>query len=375
MRAPLAFGLDAPDGADAVDVALDVVAAERLAGAQRRLEVDARPGSRAAERGARERLGHRVERERARRRPRRRSGRRRRSRPSRRAPPRAQSRARRSRAGPPRDTRATVPDLADEPGEHRLTLAVSRRRRASRPSRGRATSSWPRSPGAATFELRDAARRPPRGRPGASSSVPTSSTLRSSSSLPELARQPVDEVRDELVVGALGVRARGHRLRGARRRRPAGPSGVRACARRVAQRQRAARRRRASARRRAAPCRRGRASKNAAASVGPPSSSSDWTPSAAERAQLVGERPGSQLEVEPVRERPAREDEPPRLAARRLDVARVEARQVGARGAAADRDRVDRGAQLVHEPPALLAASPSAARARSPGRRASSATL
>ena len=45
--AAVAFGLDAADGADAVDVALDVVAAERLAGAQRRLEVDARSRRRA----------------------------------------------------------------------------------------------------------------------------------------------------------------------------------------------------------------------------------------------------------------------------------------------------------------------------------------
>ena len=59
--AAVALGLDAADGADAVDVPLDVVAAERLAGPERRLDVDARARREAAERGARERLGHGVE--------------------------------------------------------------------------------------------------------------------------------------------------------------------------------------------------------------------------------------------------------------------------------------------------------------------------
>ena len=55
----VALRLDRRDRADAVDVALDVVAAERIAGAQRRLEVDA-----VAERlHAGERLRHDVERE------------------------------------------------------------------------------------------------------------------------------------------------------------------------------------------------------------------------------------------------------------------------------------------------------------------------
>ena len=47
--------------ADPVDVPLDVVAAERLAGPERRLDVDAGAGREAAERRARERLGHGVE--------------------------------------------------------------------------------------------------------------------------------------------------------------------------------------------------------------------------------------------------------------------------------------------------------------------------
>ena len=59
--ATVALVLDAADDADAVDVPLDVVAAERLARTERRLDVDARARGEAAERGARERLGHRVE--------------------------------------------------------------------------------------------------------------------------------------------------------------------------------------------------------------------------------------------------------------------------------------------------------------------------
>ena len=61
--AAVAFVLDAADDSDTVDVPLDVVAAERLARPERRLDVDARAADEAAERGARERLGHRVERE------------------------------------------------------------------------------------------------------------------------------------------------------------------------------------------------------------------------------------------------------------------------------------------------------------------------
>ena len=47
-----------------------------------------------------------------------------------------------------------------------------------------------------------------------------------------------------------------------------------------------------------------------------------------------------QLQLEPLGNRPAREDQPPGLAARRLDIAGVEPRPVCARRAAADRDRV-----------------------------------
>ena len=79
-----------------------------------------------------------------------------------------------------------------------------------------------------------------------------------------------------------------------------------------------------------------------------------------ERPQLVLERAGAQLELEPAGQRPPREDEPPRLAARRRHVARVEPRPVGSRRPTADRDRVDLRPQLVHEAAALLARSPSA---------------
>ena len=53
--------LDGPDLADAVDVTLDVVAAERLAGPERGLDVDPRPRLEGLQRGARERLGDGVE--------------------------------------------------------------------------------------------------------------------------------------------------------------------------------------------------------------------------------------------------------------------------------------------------------------------------
>ena len=69
-----------------------------------------------------------------------------------------------------------------------------------------------------------------------------------------------------------------------------------------------------------------------------------------ERAQLLLERAGAQLELGALRQRPAAEREPARLA-RGADVARVEPRRVGAHGAHPDRDRVRRRAQLVHEAP------------------------
>ena len=61
MRAPSPSGSTRADAADAVDVALDDMAAERLAGPQRRLDVDAVARPEAAERRARERLRDGVE--------------------------------------------------------------------------------------------------------------------------------------------------------------------------------------------------------------------------------------------------------------------------------------------------------------------------
>src|SRR3954447_14318862 len=57
----LALGLHRADPPDGVDMTLDVVAAERLAGAQRRLDVYVIPGAQPSERRPLERLGDRVE--------------------------------------------------------------------------------------------------------------------------------------------------------------------------------------------------------------------------------------------------------------------------------------------------------------------------
>jgi hypothetical protein len=63
-KAPsVTLGAGTSNGRDAVDVALDVVAAERFARTERRLEVDPRPGLEGRERRAVERLRHRLERE------------------------------------------------------------------------------------------------------------------------------------------------------------------------------------------------------------------------------------------------------------------------------------------------------------------------
>src|SRR5581483_11084812 len=63
--APLSLAFDGADLAEAVDVPLHVVTPQRLAGAERGLEVDARAGDEPAERGAGERLRNGVENERA----------------------------------------------------------------------------------------------------------------------------------------------------------------------------------------------------------------------------------------------------------------------------------------------------------------------
>ena len=89
------------------------------------------------------------------------------------------------------------------------------------------------------------------------------------------------------------------------------------------------------------------------ASVGPPSSSSDCTPSAARARSSSSSGPLRSSSVVS----PSTERNPPRLS-RRVDAARVEARIVGAHGSHPDRDGVDGGTQLVHEPAGLLARHP-----------------
>ena len=79
-----------------------------------------------------------------------------------------------------------------------------------------------------------------------------------------------------------------------------------------------------------------------------------------ERAQLVLERARAELELGALRQRAAAEREPARLA-RRVDVARVEARVLEPHRAHPDRDGVGGGAQLVHEPARLLARDPALA--------------
>src|SRR4051812_29033743 len=80
-----------------------------------------------------------------------------------------------------------------------------------------------------------------------------------------------------------------------------------------------------------------------------------------QRAQLVLERARPKLEGRARGERPAAEREAARLA-RRVDPARVEAGGGGAYRAPADRDRGRARAELVHEPPALLAGDPAPVR-------------
>ena len=75
------------------------------------------------------------------------------------------------------------------------------------------------------------------------------------------------------------------------------------------------------------------------ASVGPPSSSSDWTPSSASAASSSASGPVRSSSSEPVGQRAAAEGEAARLA-RCLHVARVEPRIVGADGAHPDGDGV-----------------------------------
>ena len=101
------------------------------------------------------------------------------------------------------------------------------------------------------------------------------------------------------------------------------------------------------------------------ASVGPPSSRSDWTPSDRERRELLVERPAPQLELRAGRQRPAPEREAARLAHDR-NLSRVEARIVRPYRAHPDRDRIGCGPQLVHEPARGLSRDPARPRQRRP---------
>ena len=101
-------------------------------------------------------------------------------------------------------------------------------------------------------------------------------------------------------------------------------------------------------------------SRKAVASVGPPSSSSDWTPSPPRRAQLVLQRPGEQLQLGVFGQWAAAEGDPARLT-RCVDVARVEPRIVRTNGAHAHGHRIGGGAELVHATTALLACHPAGA--------------
>src|SRR5205823_4231400 len=79
-----------------------------------------------------------------------------------------------------------------------------------------------------------------------------------------------------------------------------------------------------------------------------------------ERAQLLVERTGAQLELRPFPERTATEGESPRLPGG-TDIARVESRCVGPHCPHSDRDRVRSRAELVHPTPRLVARHPAPA--------------
>ena len=142
----------------------------------------------------------------------------------------------------------------------------------------------------------------------------------------DMAREPPRDDRHELV-----VRARGRRPSGARPGRPSVRSGARARRGQAARRADRDRRRRGPVRRRASSLSTSPAARNAAASVGPPSRSSDWTPSAASACELLVERRRAQLELGALGERAAPEGETARLARDR--------RRRGRRAAARRRER------------------------------------
>ena len=90
-----------------------------------------------------------------------------------------------------------------------------------------------------------------------------------------------------------------------------------------------------------------------------------------ERAQLLLERAGAQLELGALRQRPTPEGQPPGLPLR-IDVARVESRILEPHRPHPDRHRVGGRAQLVHEAARCLPRDPALARHGDAARRASS---
>ena len=103
------------------------------------------------------------------------------------------------------------------------------------------------------------------------------------------------------------------------------------------------------------------ASRNARASVGPPSSSSDWTPSAASVRSSSSSGPERSSSSEPSGSGPLPKASRLRLPLR-VDVARVESRILEPYRPHPDRDRVGGRAQLVHEAARCLPRDPALAR-------------
>ena len=275
--AAVSFRRDRADAADGVDVTLHDVAAERVADAERRLDVHRVAGREAAERRTRERL-------------------------------RRRRRTRGSPSSAPTTVRQTPATATESPTA--APAAVS----------GASTTSREPSKAATRSDLADDSREHATkvtargGTPRAARLRPTAPTRRWRSSS-GAARSP-------------------------RKRGPA-PARTGATKRSSLSTKPAAR--------------------NAVASVGPPSSRSDWTPSAASARSSSSSGPLRSSSSDPSGSGP-RPNASRRGWRRGFDVARVEPRRVGAHRAHPDRDGVGGGAQLVHAPPRLLARHPAAAR-------------
>ena len=102
------------------------------------------------------------------------------------------------------------------------------------------------------------------------------------------------------------------------------------------------------------------ASRNAVASVGPPSSRSDWTPSAASARSSSSSGPLRSSSSDPSGSGPR--PKASRRGCLAAPTSRASSRgRVGPHRPHPDRDRVGSGAQLVHPPPRLLARHPAPA--------------